>query len=209
MATGQLKAPPDAVDRVYAQSLFELVETNSGRDGIESMSGELDELVELTRQMPELGGLFDSRIIPTAKKQKALRSIFGEGRVSDMLLRFLLVLNRKERLNRFEAICTSFEEMAQERFGRVEVDVWTRYPLASGQLETIRTRLEAALKREPVMHAYIDEDMIGGVRMQVGDQLIDASIATQLRKMRKRLIDDGASEMRSHFDQAIDDEDDQ
>ena len=99
--------------------------------------------------------------------------------------------------------------MAQERFGRVEVDVWTRYPLAAGQLDTIRKRLEAALKREPVMHAYIDENMIGGVRMQVGDQLIDASIDTQLRKMRKRLIDDGAAEMRSHFDQAIDDEDDQ
>lgn len=204
MAVRQLKTPPEAVDRVYAQSLFELIEPDGGREGVESMSGELDELLELTRQMPELGGLFDSQIIASAKKQAALRAIFGDGRVSQMLLQFLLVLNRKERLNRFEPIATAFEELVREKFGRVEVDVWTRYPLASDQLENIRKRLQSVLKREPIMHSYTDEGMIGGVRMQVGDQLIDASIATQLRKMRKRLMEDGSSAMRDRFDAAID-----
>ena len=204
MAVRQLKTPPDAVDRVYAQSLFELLEPESGRERVESMSGELDELLELTRQMPELGGLFDSQIIASAKKEAALRSIFGDGRVSPMLLQFLLVLNRKERLNRFEPIATAFEELVREKFGRVEVDVWTRYPLGSDQLESIRQRLQSVLQREPIMHAYTDDGMIGGVRMQVGDQLIDASIATQLRKMRKRLLEDGSSAMRDRFDSAID-----
>jgi len=206
MALGQIKAPPDAVDRVYAQSLFELIEADGGREALEATSGELDELVELTRQHPELGGLFDSRIIAMEKKEGALKSIFGEGRISDRLLRFLLVLNRKDRLNRFDQIATAFEEMVQDKFGRVEVDVYTRHQLPSDQLEKIRERLQATLGREPIMHAYTDETMVGGVRMQVGDQLIDASVGTQLRKMRKRLMEDGSASLRTRFDRAIEDE---
>ena len=120
MAVRQLKTPPEVIDRVYAQSLFELLEAEGGREALESMSGELDELLELSRQIPELGGLLDSRIIPVAEKERVLRSIFGEGRVSPMLLQFCLVLNRKERVNRFEPIVQAFEELVQERFGRVE-----------------------------------------------------------------------------------------
>jgi len=206
MATQHLKTPPDAVDRVYAQSLFELIEEQGGREALESTSGELDELAELTRQHRELGGLFDSRIIPVAKKDAAIRSIFGHGHISDMLLRFLLVLNRKERLNRFDPIATAFQEMVQEKFGRIEVDVWTRYLLSGEQLASIKSRLHEVLNREPIMHAYTDDQMIGGVRMQVGDQLIDASVATQLRRMRKRLIEDGSTAIRNRFDQAIEED---
>ncbi len=207
MAVGQIKSPPDAVDRVYAQSLFELIEADGGRDSLEAMSGELDELVELTRQFPELGGLFDSQIIAMEKKEAAIKSIFGGARISESLQRFLLVLNRKDRLNRFDQIATAFEEMVQDQFGRVEVDVYTRHQLPADQLEAIRGRLQETLGREPIMHAYTDESMVGGVRMQVGDQLIDASVHTQLRKMRKRLMEDGSAALRTKFDSAIEDND--
>jgi len=96
--------------------------------------------------------------------------------------------------------------MVQDKFGRVEVDVYTRHQLPSDQLEKIRERLQATLGREPIMHAYTDETMVGGVRMQVGDQLIDASVGTQLRKMRKRLMEDGSASLRTRFDRAIEDE---
>jgi hypothetical protein len=46
--------------------------------------------------------------------------------------------------------------------------------------------------------------MIGGLRLQIGDQLIDASIATRLRRLRDRLATSGSSEVRSRTDRIID-----
>ena len=199
-----IETPPDAVDRVYAQSLFELVEADGGRERLESIAGELEELGELIRANHELAELLGSRIIPAKDKARSLRSIF-EGRVSDLVLRFLLVLLRKERLNRTLPITVAFDEFIQQRFGRIEIDLYTRHALPADQVESIRKRLHQALQREPVLHAYIDDTMIGGVRMQVGDRLIDASINTQLRRMRERLIESGSNEIRTRFDRIVED----
>ncbi len=199
-----IETPPDAVDRVYAQSLFELAETEGGRDQLESIASELEELANLIRTHRDLAELLGSRIIPVVDKQRSLNTIFG-GRISDLLLRFLLVLLRKERLNRTLPITVAFDELIQNRFGRVEIDLYTRLALPAEQVDSIRKRLHHALQREPVLHAYLDEDMIGGVRMQVGDKLIDASVATQLRRMREQLIDSGSNSVRVRFDRILED----
>ncbi len=196
--------PAEAVDRVYAQSLFELADSAGGRERLEELSGEVDELGDFLRGQRELSEFMSSQIIATDARAKSLRAVF-EGKISDLLLRFILTLNRKGRLNRFLRIGEAFEEMVQEKFGRVEIDVYTRHPLPADQLESIKARLQEALKREPVLHAYTDEAMIGGVKMQVGDRLIDASIATRLRKMRDLMTGEGAALMRSRFDQAVED----
>jgi F-type H+-transporting ATPase subunit delta len=202
MAMPLIETPPDAVDKVYAQSLFELAEKDGGPGALEILAGEAEELANIIREHRDLAEFLNSRIISSKDKDRTLRTIFG-GRVSDLMLRFLLVLNRKERLNRTLSILTACDQMMQERFGKVEVDLFTRFPLPQDQVERIRTKLQEALKREPIMHAYIDDQMIGGIRMQVGDKMIDASIASQLRRMRERLVEDGGATIRGRADRII------
>lgn len=200
--------PPDAVDKIYAASLFELVEAKGGREMLESISGELDELVELVRQEPKLGELFASRIIPVRDKETSLRHIF-EGRISQVLLNLFLVLNEKDRPGRLLSITAAYQAMVQERFGRVEIDVFTRHAIPQDQVDAIRRRLEATLGREPVLYTYTDPGMIGGIRMQLGDRLLDASVATRLQKMRQSMKVDGAARMRARFEEAFSDEEGQ
>lgn len=202
MAMPLIETPPDAVDKVYAQSLFDLADMEGGRPLLEDLAGEVEALAELLREHRLLAEFFNSRIIPVAEKDRVLRRVF-EGRVSDLVLRFLLVLNRKERLNRALRIFVAFDQLMQERFGKVEVDLYTRFPLEPTQVERIRRRLEEVLKREPIVHTYLDEEMIGGIRMQVGDKLIDASVATQLRRMRERLLEQGGAEVRARAGRII------
>lgn len=194
--------PAEAVDRVYAQSLFELADGAGGRSRLEELSGEVDELGDYLRGQPQLSEFMSSRIIGAEERERSLRVIF-EGKISDLLLRFLLTLNRKARLNRFLRIGEAFEEMVQEKFGRIEVDVYTRHPVSPEQLESSRERLRAALGREPVVHAYTDPSMIGGVKLQVGDRLYDASVATRLRKMNELMTGEGESLMRARFERAV------
>lgn len=195
-------APPEALDKVYAESLFELAEGEGGRDRLESLSGEMDELVELTRANPQLSEFLASRIIPTDQRERSLEKVF-KGRVSPLLFNFLVILNRKERLSRLLPVASAFERMVQEKFGRIEVDVWTRHPLPQDQVASLRTRLHQALGREPVVYTYTDANMVGGIKMQVGDRMVDASVATQLRRMKEALSKEGASRLRERFDRAF------
>ena len=61
---------------------------------------------------------------------------------------------------------------------------------------SVEAAVDDALKREVVLHATTDDSMIGGVKLQVGDQLVDGSIATRLRQMRDQIERDGAARIR-------------
>ncbi len=190
------ESPPEAVDKVYAKSLFELAEAEGDRDRLESLASELDEFVELTRAEAQLSEFMSSRILATKDRAGSLATMF-EGRISDLLLRFLQVLNRKERLNRLLSIVAAYQEMVQEKFGRIEVNVYTREPISADQIASIKSRLQAATGREPVIYPYTVPSMIGGVKMQIGDRLFDDSIQTSLRNMTELVKDEGAAVIRT------------
>jgi len=190
------ESPPEAVDKVYAKSLFELAEAEGGRERLESLASELDEFVELTRAEAQLSEFLSSRILGTDERAGSLKVMF-DGRISDLLLRFLHVLNRKERLSRLLSIVAAFEEMVQEQFGRIEVNVYTRESISAEQIASIKSRLEVATGREPVIYPYTLPGMIGGVKMQIGDRLFDDSIQTSLRNMTELIKEDGAAAIRT------------
>ena len=104
----------------------------------------------------------------------------------------MLVLNRKGRLAELLSIEEAYDAMEQGAFGRIEVDVFT----AGGSVDdatkaTLAANLKKSLGKEPVMHFYADPAMIGGLKLRIGDQLIDGSVAAQLRRMRSTLLDRG------------------
>ena len=75
--------------------------------------------------------------------------------------------------------------------------------LTEDQVREIRDRLQSILKREPVVHTYTQATMIGGLKLQIGDQLIDASVETRLRKMRDQLTQAGGASIRATADQML------
>ncbi|HYE02421.1 MAG TPA: ATP synthase F1 subunit delta [Phycisphaerales bacterium] len=192
----------DSLARVYAGSLFQLAREEGGQARIEEVQGELEEILELARSDRGFAEFLSSRVLPAAKRAGSLERIFA-GRVTPLTLRFLHVLNEKDRLGRLVTIAAAYDDMVQEAFGRVEVDVYTPAPLEARELEAIRTKLRTVLGREPVVHAYTDPKMLGGLRVQVGDQLIDGSISTRLRKFRDALAVGGAAALRERFDRMV------
>lgn len=197
-----LETQSDALAQVYARSLFEMAEARGGREQVEEIGDELEQLVEITRNDDRFVEFLRSAILPAEARGKSLRAMF-EGRVSPLTLHFLLVLNEKGRLPHLAAIATGYDELLQEKFGRVEVDVFTAGPIESGALESIKDRVRQSLGKEPVLHHYTDEAMIGGLKLRIADQLIDGSIATRLRKMREQLARNGTARVRSRAAQII------
>ena len=201
----RLDAPPDGTDKIYAQSLFELVESKGGREKLEELEAEFDELADMVRANPRLGAFIANKTIAADKKEASLRKIF-EGKISPVLFSLIGVLNRKGRLGQFLRVGAAFQEMVEHKFGRVEVDVYTRFPLPPDEADHLRNVLRDRLKREPVVYSYTDPTMIGGFKLRVGDRLLDASFKTRLNKLKDQIKEQGGKQIRARFDRAVQDD---
>ena len=199
-----IEAQPDALAQRYARSLFELADAKGGRDLIESILGQLEDVLEIARSDARFNEFLASRVLPAKARGETIRQIFT-GRADDMVVNFLLVLNDKGRLSHLPPIVGAFDNMAQELFGRVEVDVYTAAPASGEELSAIKTKLEAQLGKEVIVHPYTDDSMLGGVKLRIGDQLVDGSVATRLRKLRHQLETEGLAEVRARAEKIIGD----
>ena len=198
-----IDSPPDATARVYARSLFDMANKHGGQAEIESTVAELEDILEMARQDPRFSEFLSSPAIASGDRAKALEKIF-KGRVSDLTYKFLQVLNEKGRIGQLPSIAAAFDQESQEKFGRVEVDVFTVEPVDSGLLRTMKDRLSQVMGKEVVLHPYTDPTMIGGVKFQIGDQLIDASLATHLRKLKDQLEIEGGGNLRARISRIVD-----
>lgn len=192
----------DAIAQVYARSLYELANAAGGHDKIVEIAEELEQICELARSNKKFGEFLASPIVENKARSNSIRAIF-HGRITDLTLRFLLVLNAKGRLSRIESIRAAYDQSVHEAFDRVEVDVYTPAPLGNDQIDTIKQRIQAVLGKDPVIHAYTDPEMIGGIRLRIGDQLIDGSVSSRLRRLRERLLANGGSQVRSRISKII------
>jgi F-type H+-transporting ATPase subunit delta len=198
-----VKANADALANVYARSLFELATDAGGTDKLVEVADELEQICELAREDKKINLFLSSPIVDVKARGKALSAIFTN-RITDLMLRFLLVLNNKGRLDRLESIETAFDQLVQEAFGRIEVDVITPVAIDAELMATIKEKISTVLGKEPVLHPYVDESLLGGIKLRIGDQLIDGSVQTRLRKLSEELKNNGGAAVRERFESFMD-----
>jgi F-type H+-transporting ATPase subunit delta len=198
-----MPADSNALAEIYAKSLFELAEADGGNDSIQERGDELEQVCELARGDAAFRKFLASPIIDARRRGDSLRKILS-GQVSDLLLRFLLVVNDKGRLSELEAISTAFNGLVEAVFGRVEIDVYTPTPIDEATRLHLKTRIGEVIGKEPVLHCQVDATMIGGLRLRIGDQLIDGSIQTQLRRLGHRLVSHGSDSIRGDMATFVD-----
>ena len=196
----------DALSIVYARSLYELAEQAGGLDKIFEIAGELEQICELARGDGAFAEFLASPIIEKGRRTEALGQIFRD-QVTDLTLRFLLVVNEKGRLGHLESINAAYDQLVQSAHDRIEVDVFTAEAIDDAKRQAITDRIRKALGKEPVLHPYTDPTMIGGLKLRIGDRLIDGSVATRLRRLRQNLQTHGGTVVRDRIDRIIEDGD--
>ena len=189
----------DEIASVYARSLLEVCDRAGGVAAAEACASELREIAEIVRADRRFAEFLRTPIVANDKRKSALGRIL-RGRTSDLVFRFLMVLANHGRAGRIADVADAFDALLQERLGRVEVDVFTVDGRASEEvLATVRARVKDAFAKDAVLHQYVDPGMIGGVKLRIGDQLIDGSVATQLRNMRETVAGRGTARIRSRL----------
>jgi len=169
--------------RRYARALFQWAADNRQ---VETIQRELDEVRLQLGAVPEFEQVLTHPVIPDAVKGRLLREAF-EGRVSDELLGFLLLLEKHRRMGVLPGVYEEFAQQALEYHGFVQAEVRMSAPLADEERERLQRLLNTMYGKTVHIHPVADPDIIGGMVVRVGDRVIDGSIRTSLELLRERL----------------------
>ena len=180
-----------AIAKVYADALLDLAERAGEAD---SLLDELLGVAELVETNAEFAYFLSSPIIDTDERRASIEKMF-RGRVSDMLVDALQVMNNKGRTAIVDCVAEVYRLSHEALRRRVDVHVTTATQLTDEmriELDRVATEI-AGLDAELVEH--IDEDMIGGMVVQIGDIKYDMSVSTQLKKLGGVLADRASREI--------------
>jgi F-type H+-transporting ATPase subunit delta len=139
-------------------------------------------------KLPQLDEMIKTPRLTHEERLPILERAFG-GRVSPTTMTFLKVVSKHGRLNCLRAIARAARKQINVARGRVEVHVETAYPLSNAVRDRIVGRLRELLHRDVTLSAKVNDELIGGLIVRVGDTVYDASVAASLRRMAQVTLD--------------------
>ena len=174
-----------------AQDLVEGIETRAVRTAAtaaadDDVEGELFAVAQLVAANPQLELALGSRLGATTAKGDLVEKVLG-GRASaaTTLIVSSLVLQPGER--RVRQLLSAAMRTVSDQRGKTVATVYSAAPLTAPQAERLAAALAAKYGRDVSLNAVIDPDLVGGLRVQIGDDVIDGSISGRLADLRQRL----------------------
>lgn len=170
---------------VYAEALLEVAQSRNQADEI---GEELRSLVyEVLNKEPALADTLTSPVLKRNAKAPILENVF-KGRVSETFYSFLQVLNNKNRLNLLRHVASAYRDLLDVKAKRVRVKVRSAVELTVEQAEQLRQTIGHALGREPILVPTIDPTILGGLIVQIGDEVYDNSVRSRIESIRNQLM---------------------
>lgn len=172
---------PSTTARRYAQAAFAVAQRDNETDlwlrDLQSVSEAL--------QNPEIADYFKDPKTSREDKLQTIGSIFGTAHPHVTNLLRLLVT--QQRMILVPAITREFLDLYRDARGITEASVTVARPVSSDEQKEITRRLEAITGRTVEVHVQVDPSILGGIVVRIGDQLIDASVAGRLQRLRHQL----------------------
>lgn len=168
--------------RGYAQAAMNLALQGNA---LETWRADLALLRDLWAQEDIRAYLEDVRI-NKQKREERLRQVLGS-KVSPMALNLVLVLNTRGRLSLIPYIARLFEDIERERERKIVAHVTTAEPLSPALRSNLQAQLQEQTGREIELQEQVDRSIMGGMVLQIGDQLLDLSVAGRLRRLREQV----------------------
>ncbi len=190
-----LDSDQQQVGALYAKALL-----GCGGESVDKIVAELEAVVsECLDQHPGLESALASPRIAQDQKEGMLDRIF-RGRIDDRLLNFLKVLCRRDRIGALRAIQVTATEMREVQLGRQRVIVSSAKPLTDGQKTEISGALKQAYGTDAVLVEKVDESLLGGIMLRIGDQVIDGSVLGRLDSIRGAITDGVQAAIRDQYE---------
>ena len=175
-------AEPSTVARPYAEAAFKLADQAKALGNWSEMLAALAQVTEDAR----VGAAISDPNLSDAKIAGLFISILA-GKLTGEAENFVRVLAQNDRLQLLPEIRQQFEALKNEREGVLEAQVQSAFELDPAQLKDLVDRLEKKTGRKVRPHVSVDRELIGGVKIVLGDKVIDGSARAQLSALESAL----------------------
>jgi len=169
--------------RRYAEAAFQLAERD---DTLDAWAAGLDAAAAAVAD-ETVARFIDNPAIPLTDRLGLLERSIG-GRAPDGVLNVAKILAQRRASDRLPPIAAEFRRLLNQRRGIVEALVTSAAPLSGDEVGSIRRKVEQMTGGSVELRTTVDDALIGGLTVRIGDTLYDASVRGRLERLRESLL---------------------
>ncbi|WXR62289.1 F0F1 ATP synthase subunit delta [Peptostreptococcaceae bacterium AGR-M142] len=173
----------ELVSARYATALFDVaVEGNKKKELMEELK-HINFLFEENKSFMEIN---KSPVISNSEKKELIKNIF-EDKISDYMYNFLRVLVDKNRVSYISGILNEFKKLYNDSENIAEAIAITAIKLSDEKLEKLKVNLSKITNKTIILENQVDEDVIGGMLIKIGEQELDGTLKKRLNEIKENL----------------------
>ena len=167
----------------YAEALFQVgEETNSTTKLYE----ELNAVVEVLKSNKDLYSILKSPLVSKGERKEIVEKVF-KNNLSSSLNNFLKIIIDKDRVSAIEAVEKSYKALLNEKNNIIEGIAITAVPMNEDELKQLEANLSSKYNKNVTLENKVDESILGGVLVRLGNEEIDGTVKNRLAKMKDQL----------------------
>ena len=176
------------IARVYATALYQAA---TQADRTAQVRKDLGGFVEAVQASEDLRQLLSTEVVSNPKKKEILLELTQGG--DEYVRNLLRLLVDKSRESEVAGIYRAFVALVERAQGLVRVEVVTAVPMTAPLQEALQAKIASSLGKTVELKLSVDKELLGGLRLRIGDKIADASVRHQLERLRESLISPVAS----------------
>ncbi|SIO09701.1 ATP synthase F1 subcomplex delta subunit [Parasphingorhabdus marina DSM 22363] len=168
----------------YATALFELATENKAIDTVETSLASLKQAIS---ESEDLSALTSSPVVSREDAGKAIAAAASSLGLDNLTTNVLGVLAANRRLDQIPALVRAFTTLASGHRGEVTAEVTSAHPLEDSQIDALKAQLKKRVGSDVSVSTQVDPDILGGLVVKIGSQMIDSSIKTRLNTLSQAM----------------------
>ncbi len=168
----------------YANALFQL---SKEAKVVDSVSKDLQNLKDIINNNEKFLSLVKNPSVSKSEKNNVFTAIAKKIELSKLTSNFIGVIIRKNRVNYLLDIINSFENLIASLRGEKLAIITSATELSEAEVKDIKIKLKEKFDSDFIINVKVDPNLIGGLKIQVGSQMIDSSIKNQLQLLKEKM----------------------
>lgn len=163
----------------YANGLLQ-VSLESGK--LEAMRSDMQYIRDAVESEPMLQKILKSPVVKEEKKNAIIQEVL-KGKVTDITLKLVDILGKKNRYGLLYLVAKSFQDVYNQHAGILDITISTAFELEKKQIESMVKAMEVTTGKSINYIIKTDTSLIGGVAIKYGDTVIDGSVRNKLERL--------------------------
>lgn len=173
----------DIIANRYAEALFQLSEEENITKEIYN---ELHHVVDIVKNNKELDNVLKSPLVSKPEKVQLIETLFNK-KINNNLKNFLKILVEKGRISSLKSIELTFRQLLNDKNNIMEGTVISAIPLTDEKVKELEEKLSKKYNKNVTLENKVDESILGGVLIRLGNTQIDGSVKTRLDNIKDQL----------------------